>query len=275
MAIGTGTHLEGEMFDKLIESNTEGAEFKKRRSYFMVSSVIVGALFLAAVVASIYAADFGLGTAGIEVSELLAPAEMADAPPEQPRVSSPDRPSQTASAIPSRQVNMDSVENSQIVPDTTSVTPNAFKSRPNVPYTIGPADTDPPSVGIGRDGTSPGTNSDGLTAKTSPPTDVKPIPDPPPAVHKPVSLGVINGIATSLPKPAYPTPAIAMNIKGKVDVQVLIDESGKVISARAINGHPMLRANAERAAVNARFTPTLLSNVPVKVTGVIVYNFVR
>ncbi len=66
-----------------------------------------------------------------------------------------------------------------------------------------------------------------------------------------------------------------MNVKGKVDVQVLIDESGKVISAKAINGHPMLRANAEHAAVNARFTPTLLSNVPVKVTGVIVYNFVR
>jgi TonB family protein len=266
------------MFDKLIESNTEGAEFKKRRSYFLVSSVIVGALFLAAVVASIYAADFGLGTAGIEVSELLAPAEMADAPPEQPRVTSPDRSSATASAVPSRQVNIDSVETSQIAPDTTSVTPNAFKSRPNIPYTIGPADTDPPSVGISRDGVSTGQNSDGLTAKTSPPADVKPIPDPPPAINKPAaikSLGVVNGIATSLPKPAYPATAIAMNIKGKVDVQVLINESGKVISSHAINGHPMLRANAERAALTARFTPTLLSNVPVKVTGVIVYNFMR
>jgi protein TonB len=88
-------------------------------------------------------------------------------------------------------------------------------------------------------------------------------------------MGVVNGLAQSLPKPNYPAAALAVNIQGKVDVQVLIDESGRVVSAKAVSGSPMLRQAAEVAARNARFSPTTLSNVPVKVTGVIVYNFTR
>jgi TonB family protein len=60
---------------------------------------------------------------------------------------------------------------------------------------------------------------------------------------------------------------------GPVRVQVLIDESGQVIAARAITGHPLLQAGAERAARAARFSPTYLGGQPVKVRGVIVYNF--
>jgi TonB family protein len=88
-------------------------------------------------------------------------------------------------------------------------------------------------------------------------------------------MGVMNGYATSLPKPNYPAAAKAVNIQGKVDVQILIDETGKVVSAKAVSGNPLLRSAAVTAAWNARFTPTRLSNVPVKVTGVIIYNFSR
>jgi TonB family protein len=56
-------------------------------------------------------------------------------------------------------------------------------------------------------------------------------------------------------------------------VQVTIDETGKVISARAISGHPLLQAAATQAAYSARFSPTQLSGQPVKVTGTINYNF--
>jgi len=42
-----------------------------------------------------------------------------------------------------------------------------------------------------------------------------------------------------------------------------------------MNGHPLLQNAAERAARSARFSPTLLGGQPVKVSGVIVYNFVR
>jgi len=54
----------------------------------------------------------------------------------------------------------------------------------------------------------------------------------------------------------------------------MVDEEGKVISATAVSGHPLLHASAVRAARQARFTPTLLSGKAVKVSGTINYNFV-
>ena len=91
---------------------------------------------------------------------------------------------------------------------------------------------------------------------------------------KQISGGVLNGKATSLPKPAYPAAANAVNAEGAVSVQVLIDEQGNVISASAVSGHPLLRPAAVEAAEQATFSPTRLSGNPVKVSGVIVYNFV-
>ncbi|MEP6924996.1 MAG: TonB family protein [Pyrinomonadaceae bacterium] len=90
-----------------------------------------------------------------------------------------------------------------------------------------------------------------------------------------VSNGVINGKALSLPQPAYPPAAKAVNANGSVNVQVVIDERGNIISATAVSGNPLLRAAAVQAARKATFTPTQLSGKPVKITGVIVYNFVN
>lgn len=91
---------------------------------------------------------------------------------------------------------------------------------------------------------------------------------------KQISGGVLNGKATSLPKPAYPPAARAVNAEGAVTVQVLIDEDGLVVSASAVSGHPLLRAAAVDAAKGATFSPTRLAGQPVKVSGVITYNFV-
>ncbi len=99
----------------------------------------------------------------------------------------------------------------------------------------------------------------------------KPIDRP---VPKTISGGVLNAKTTSLPKPEYPAAAKAVRASGSVSVQVLIDNDGSVISASAVSGHPLLRAAAESAAREARFSSTLLSGQPVKVSGVIVYNFV-
>jgi protein TonB len=76
-----------------------------------------------------------------------------------------------------------------------------------------------------------------------------------------------------LPKPVYPPQAKLMKIEGTVTVQLLIDENGDVVSAKASGGPQMLKAMAESAARKAKFTPTKLSGVPVKVTGVVRYNF--
>lgn len=89
----------------------------------------------------------------------------------------------------------------------------------------------------------------------------------------PISGGVLNGKAISLPAPEYPAIARQARASGAVAVQVTIDESGGVISAHAVSGHPLLQAAAVAAARQARFSPTSLMGEPVKVTGVIVYHF--
>jgi TonB family protein len=91
---------------------------------------------------------------------------------------------------------------------------------------------------------------------------------------KKIPLTVLNGKALSLPKPSYPPLARSAHASGTVLVWVSIDESGKVISASVVAGHPVLRAEALQAAQRARFSPTLLEGRPVKVTGIISYNFV-
>jgi len=90
---------------------------------------------------------------------------------------------------------------------------------------------------------------------------------------KEISVGVVNGKAVSLPAPAYPPTAKAVNAGGPVSVQVIIDEEGNVIFAAAVSGHPLLRQVSVSAARQARFKPTLLSGEPVKVSGIVVYNF--
>lgn len=89
-----------------------------------------------------------------------------------------------------------------------------------------------------------------------------------------ISAGLLNNKAVSLPQPDYPPVARAARQSGTVTVQVIVDESGKVISARAVGGPPLLQASAVKASYGAVFSPTRLSGQPVKVTGVITYNFV-
>ncbi len=89
-----------------------------------------------------------------------------------------------------------------------------------------------------------------------------------------ISGGVLNGKAISKPAPPYPAIAKAARAQGLVTVQVTVDEDGRVISAQAVSGHPLLQSAAVAAAREARFSPTLLSGQPVKVKGVVTYNFV-
>jgi outer membrane biosynthesis protein TonB len=86
--------------------------------------------------------------------------------------------------------------------------------------------------------------------------------------------GLERGRALVLPKPVYPTIAAQAHAAGQVQVKVLIGLDGKVIAAAAIEGHPLLQFTSVRAARDATFTPTKLNGKPVKVVGVIVYNFV-
>jgi TonB family protein len=86
--------------------------------------------------------------------------------------------------------------------------------------------------------------------------------------------GILNTLAIDLPKPVYPAAAKKDHISGQVQVKVVLDEAGKVVSAEATFGPEQLRAAAVEAAKRARFKPTLIGGVPQKVFGIILYDFV-
>ncbi len=86
---------------------------------------------------------------------------------------------------------------------------------------------------------------------------------------KVVAAGIINGRAIRLAKP------VNRGMSGIVTVAVTIDEQGNVTNAGAVNGHRFLQQSARDAACNSKFSPTILHGTPVRVTGIISYNFSR
>ncbi|HEY0546580.1 MAG TPA: energy transducer TonB [Pyrinomonadaceae bacterium] len=100
-----------------------------------------------------------------------------------------------------------------------------------------------------------------------------PVDDRVGADRQPISGGVLNGRAVSLPKPVYPREARDAGVSGSVTVQIIVDEQGSVISAKAVSGDPLLQEAAVVAAREAKFRPTMLEGQPVKVSGVLTYNF--
>lgn len=89
-----------------------------------------------------------------------------------------------------------------------------------------------------------------------------------------VSGGILNGRALNGIKPPYPAAAREAGVSGTVEVRIVFDETGKVIWAKAVSGHPKLREVAEDAAWETKFSPTILSGQPVRTSGIMLYNFV-
>ncbi len=283
------------MFDKLVESQPQGAEIKNRKTYFLVTGLALSFTLSVALVFSLFAVDLNLGTDSFAMVELVAPVEM---PPDEPKLPEPELAPKQAEQIkaapeaapkpPTRQAVVARVDESPVKPPTAvSTVKNTQKERPASGYfEVGKFDSDPVATGTsGRTTGAATAGTTGLSGNTETIAKVidDPAPPPPPVVKKPIppapkkpltqSLGVINGKATSLPKPVYTAAAKAVNAQGRVSVRVLIGEDGRVISADAVSGHPLLQSPAEVAARNARFSPTLLSGIPVKITGTIIYNF--
>jgi TonB family protein len=99
----------------------------------------------------------------------------------------------------------------------------------------------------------------------------QPTPDVPKVIRK--SGGVLQASATRRVEPAYPPLAKAAHISGSVVVELTIDETGDVVRAQVISGHPLLKDAAVEAALGWKFQPTMLQGVPVKVVGTITFNF--
>lgn len=120
---------------------------------------------------------------------------------------------------------------------------------------------------------NPSLVTEGVSGRS--PNDVPAPPEPwnPPADAHRASGGVLAGRAIERPQPAYPAMARAAGVEGAVVVEVVVGFSGRVIMARAISGHPLLRDAAVEAARAWVFEPTQLQGVTVKVIGTITFNF--
>ncbi len=265
------------MFNNLIESSSHRGEFRRRGSFFLFTTASYALLFIIAGVVSIYAYDAHMEDQNLELATIMP---LIDPPAETsrevtPAAKPPSRDNNNPPNVYIREKLVATVDEPDVAPDEVSVEPNTDPPRPRDGIVIlGNTNVDPP--GDGRSSSEDGKGS----ANTTRPNPVIVIGEPPAAVpmSKPVTKvmrkPILNGEALVLPKPPYPPIARLNRVYGRVNVQVLIDEKGNVVSATPISGHPFLMPAAKTAAFQAKFSPTMLGDQPVKVSGVITYNFV-
>jgi protein TonB len=234
-----------------------------------ITALIYAVLGVAFFVAGVYWYDNHLGEMELELTTLVAPVPVPQAAKEEVHKEEA-KPVKDQPNVDVRKELIADVTRTELVPKEVSAKASDVPPvRRGVTTVVGTSDSNsaapmPTGSGTGTVVTAPRV----VIADEPPPPEPKPVP------RAPISGGVLNGKALSLPHPPYPQIAKAAHASGTVVVQVLIDENGNVVSARAVSGHPLLQAVAVAAARGARFSPTKLSGQPVKVTGVIQYNFV-
>lgn len=270
------------MLDQLVESTSHTEENRRKSGLLLTTFVILTTVLLSSWVYSLFAKDYGMGDGELSLQTLVAPPVVEEPPKPEPEEEKPKDAQKDPNVDIRKEIIASMTETPPKPPDKVSTVQNTIPPRdpnrltiqgdrnftatnPLPPDYKGPVNRD----GSGSDSGRPGGGGDNDRGGAPPPP-----PPPPPVPKKPISGGVLNGKARSLPKPPYPPAARAVRASGAVSVQVVIDESGNVISASAVSGHPLLRQAAAQAARGAKFSPTMLSGQPVKVQGVITYNFV-
>jgi len=260
------------MFDNLVESSSHKDDITRKGSFIGITALIYGVLLVTFFVAGIYWYDARLGDMELELTTLVAPVPVPQQQKE-PEKQQEAKPQKVEQNVDVRRELVADVAESRLPPKEISAKASDVPPvRRGVTTVLGSTDSSaqnalPSGPGTGNVVSAPAK----VQIADEPPPPEAPKPTPPRA---PISGGVLNGKAISLPKPAYPPIARAAHASGTVVVQVLIDENGNVVSAHAVSGHPLLQGAAVGAARQARFSPTKLSGQPVKVTGVIQYNFV-
>lgn len=267
------------MFTNLIESGADKSAFKRRSSFFAVTVAAYTLVLFSAAIAGVltYDARVDAQTNSLELLEWIPPVKPVERVEPRPARPRPNRRPESPRAPVDPNVRV-AERTVAITPatDPTKIPDEIGTKGSNVPPVTGEVvisnrNVDPPSEPANNEGSC--TNCTGTTPgpKAEDKTPVVPAVKETP---KTIISKMIASQAVSLPRPDYPIIAKQARVQGSVNVQILVDESGKVISAHAVKGNGMLFRAAEDAARRARFTPTTLNSQPVKVQGVITYNFV-
>lgn len=276
------------MLNQLIESKDHQEESNRKGGFLVGTLGILVAVLVSGWTYSLFAKNYAMGAGEFEAANLVAPLAVADdvPPPPKPEVKVEKTQTAPAGKVTLRDL-YDDISSAKIPPKNTIGEKDVVSARKfnlenvkvgdlnQIPEQIGKMDAEN-TKNCGLCPSDADNKAENEKDEKAPEVVVvKATPKPTVEPKKPtlVTGGVLNGKATYLAKPAYPQAARQMRISGAVNVQVTIDEKGNVVSAAIVSGHPLLRPGALDAARQSKFTPTLLSNQPVKVTGVIVYQF--
>jgi protein TonB len=248
------------MFDNLPESSKHGKDNTRAGLFFLATTVIYALFLLAAAIGTIIWFNPTL-VGALDVTTMIAP-------PPPPAAAPPPPPQQViVKQVPTVTTFTPPTKPPEKIPDPTAVQPKpvAAAVSTGVPGGV-------PGGVVG--GVAGGVAGGAGDAPPPPPPPPKPTPEPTAPPKKiTVSGGVLQGSAINRVQPPYPPIAKAARAAGAVQVQVTIGEDGRVIEASVVSGHPLLRDAALQAARQWRFKPTELSGVPVKVQGVLTFNF--
>jgi TonB family protein len=256
------------MFEQLIESSS-GKRQGRRWSYFVVTSAVWVLVTSAVIVAGVAGYDGRLNDQ-FEMLALVLPAPPLAPPPPGP--APPTKPAaveQQPAAFTAQQQAPREIPQPSNLPPTNLTVIGGTGAGPGVPG------GDPNGVPDGVLHGVPGVPQGGTSIAEPPPPPAQKREEPPPvkpAVRKSI---ILQGTAIRRVEPLYPRMAQLAGVSGSVVVEVLVDEKGSVVSARAISGHVLLKAAAENAARGWRWNPTRLNDVAVQVVGTITFNFVK
>lgn len=264
------------MFDRLVLS-TKDQRKGRTGKFLFVTSLFYSLALASALVVSVVAASPMLDDTG-NVLDALPAIPLASLPPAGPRAKGPE-------PQPSAQPDIYNVRKLETITRdvSTNEPPRSMQKIPSI-SDVGDTGTGlgvPGGQGI-PGGTNPAGSDIGLPtggreiAPPPPPPVEKPVEKPQPPVDKQplrVSSKVLTGAALERRTPVYPPLAKQVRLEGSVTVEVVISLDGRVEAARALGGHPLLTTAAVEAARGWRFNPTLLNGVPVRVTGLITFNF--
>lgn len=263
------------MFDRLVLSTKD--QRKGRTGKFLFATALFYAMTLAsALVVSVIAASPVL-------YEKMDVIKLVPLPPPAAKISNGPRTRTPRSSQPTARANLNNIQDLDTL-RRNAATNEPSRSLPNIPTLNleGPGGSGGPVRVGGPDGVIGGseigvpTGGKEIELPPPPPVVQKPVEKPqPPAPTQPlrISSRVLTGTALERRTPLYPPLARQARIAGPVVVEIIVSPEGRVESARALSGHPMLKEAALEAAYGWRFQPTLLNGVAVRVTGLITFNF--
>ena len=258
------------MFDHLVVSSSTKRR-KTRLRYFGVTAAVWIATLALVVVGGVWSYDAHLSDTAkfIPIGPPQPPPPLGKPPTREPRRESNQQGSRPQNQFVSQAQSPDRVNE----PSKTSLPPIVGSVADSGPHGqgSGPVGSDHGVIGGLGEASEQGRHEEPPKPERPKDPPAQPQPQPPTRIVR--SGGVMQGTAIRRANPVYPPLARAARVSGAVVVEVVVDRAGNVTSARALSGHALLREAAIAAAMQWRWNPTLLSNVPVQVVGTITFNF--